>query len=392
MATTETAESPAIQPEAPRAAPKLKKQRRRMLLFFGGGVAVLALSWGGYDLLIGSRYVSTDNAYVAAYSAIVTPQTAGAVKAVSVRDAQAVRRGDVLVLIDDADARLALEMAQANLDRARNQAAQYRANSQAAAGRVDASDADIARNEALVASSRSELDRARAEYQRRQKIAASGAVSAEEVATAKTAAEAAETAVKAALAALAQARAARSAALGDQASAAALAGTGDINANAEVRAAQAALDAARLNLERTVIRAPMDGIVARRQVQVGERVAIGAELLDIVPVGQVYVDANFKETQLRKIRDGQPVTLTSDRYGSSVTFHGRVDGIGGGTGSAFAIIPAQNATGNWIKVAQRLPVHITLDPAELASHPLRVGLSMEATVDVSDGGEVKDRP
>ncbi len=151
--------------------------------------------------------------------------------------------------------------------------------------------------------------------------------------------------------------------------------------------AKAALDQARLDLERTVIRSPVDGVVTNRQVQVGQRVAAGTSVMTIVPVGAVYVDANFKEGQLARVRPGQRAELTSDLYGSKTVFHGRVIGFAGGTGSAFALIPAQNATGNWIKVVQRLPVRIALDPAELAAHPLRVGLSMDATVDVSAKAE-----
>jgi membrane fusion protein (multidrug efflux system) len=135
-----------------------------------------------------------------------------------------------------------------------------------------------------------------------------------------------------------------------------------------------------VDLARTVLRAPIDGVVARRQVQVGQRVAQGAQLMTIVPVAQAYVDANFKEVQLKKVRIGQPVELESDLYGHSVTFHGKVAGLAGGTGSAFAIIPAQNATGNWIKVVQRVPVRVALDPKELQAHPLRLGLSMKAVI------------
>jgi membrane fusion protein (multidrug efflux system) len=359
-------------------------RRKSLLVIFGGCVVLAGLGWGAYEYLIGSNYVSTDNAYVAAYSAVLTPQTSGAVKEVRVRDAQAVHRGDILVVLDEADGQLALASAEADLERARAKAKQYFANVDAATAKVASSEADIARNEALVASARSGLERARSELQRRQKIERSGAVSAEDLATAKAGNDAAEASLQAAKAALDQAHAAKLAALGEKASAEALAGKAGIEGNAEVMAAQAAVNTARLNLERTTIRAPMNGIVARRRVQVGERVGLGSELLTIVPVDQAYVEANFKETQLRKIRVGQRVTLTADRYGSAVEYQGRVDGIGGGTGAAFAVIPAQNATGNWIKVAQRLPVHIALDAKELRDHPLRVGLSMEATVDVSD--------
>ena len=139
---------------------------------------------------------------------------------------------------------------------------------------------------------------------------------------------------------------------------------------------------AELDLSRTVIRAPADGVIAKNVIEVGQRVQAGAPLMVVVPIQAAYVDANFKEVQLRKVHVGQPVTLTSDLYGGKVKFHGRVTGFSGGTGSAFAVIPAQNATGNWIKVVQRLPVRIELDPRELAKHPLRVGLSMTADIDV----------
>jgi membrane fusion protein (multidrug efflux system) len=157
----------------------------------------------------------------------------------------------------------------------------------------------------------------------------------------------------------------------------------DVQANPEVAAAQAQLNQAKLDLERSVVRAPMDGIITRKVVEVGQRVQAGSQLMQIVPIQAAYVDANFKEVQLRKIRVGSEVTLTSDLYGNRVKYHGKVVGVGGGSGSAFSLIPAQNATGNWIKVVQRVPVRIALDPQELKANPLRVGLSMKAVVDAS---------
>jgi membrane fusion protein (multidrug efflux system) len=151
----------------------------------------------------------------------------------------------------------------------------------------------------------------------------------------------------------------------------------------EVLAAKTALDVAKLNLDRTMIRAPIDGVVAQLQAQVGQRVQAGAPVMTIVPIADVYVDANFTEDQLGEVRPGQLATLTSDLYGSSVTFHGVVAGVGGGTGAAFAVIPAQNATGNWIRVVQPVPVRIALEPSELKNHPLRVGLSMSVAIDVA---------
>ena len=184
-------------------------------------------------------------------------------------------------------------------------------------------------------------------------------------------------------AAVAQASATRDAARESYAANQALIDGSTIDSSPDVAAAKAKLDQARLDLQRTVIRAPIDGVVTNRQVQVGQRISAGSPVMTIVPVGSVYVDANFKEGQLKKVRPGQSVELVSDLYGGDVVFHGRVAGFSGGTGSAFALIPAQNATGNWIKVVQRLPVRVQLDPKELASHPLRVGLSMEAKIDTS---------
>jgi membrane fusion protein (multidrug efflux system) len=206
-------------------------------------------------------------------------------------------------------------------------------------------------------------------------------VSGDELTQARTAFQSAQAARALARAGVESAEATQAAATGElQASAAMVEGT-NIGTAPEVLAARARLAQARLNLQRTVIRAPIDGIVTSRQVQIGQRVAAGAPIMTLVPVAAAYVDANFKEDQLAKVRPGQPVRLTSDFYGGDVVFHGRVVGFAGGTGAAFALIPAQNATGNWIKVVQRLPVRIALDPRELTQHPLRVGLSMTATVD-----------
>ncbi len=156
-----------------------------------------------------------------------------------------------------------------------------------------------------------------------------------------------------------------------------------VDANPEVAAAKAHLAQAQLDLARTVIRAPVDGVVSRKNVELGQQVQVGQPLMQVTPVASAYVDANLKEVQLKRVSIGQPVTLTADIYGKGVTYHGRVAGLAGGTGAAFSLLPAQNATGNWIKVVQRLPVRVSLDPAELKRHPLRVGLSMDATIKVA---------
>ncbi|HVY87613.1 MAG TPA: HlyD family secretion protein, partial [Hyphomonadaceae bacterium] len=187
----------------------------------------------------------------------------------------------------------------------------------------------------------------------------------------------------AAKAALTQATSNLSAAQGARLANTALIADADIVSNPEVIAAQARLDAAKLALSRTTLRAPTDGVISRKNVEVGQQVQVGQPLMVVVPLSTAFVDANFKEVELKKVAPGQPVELTSDLYGDGVKFHGHVVGFAGGTGSAFSLIPAQNASGNWIKVVQRLPVRIQLDPAELQKHPLRVGLSMKATIDVS---------
>ena len=373
------------QPATARApADPAARRRLRARLFTGLAVVlvVIAVGWIADWVLVGSNYVSTDDAYVGADVAVITPQISGQIAQVDVQDTQAVHSGDVLVTIDPADQRLAVAQAEADYGRATRRVRQDLANNQALTAGIAARDADVARAKAQGAGAEADLARARVDLQRRVALSASGAVSGEELTTARNAFQTAQANLDASKAAQAQAQASRTVAQGQLQSGLALTQGADVEANPEVAVAKAALDTALLNQSRTVIRAPFDGVVARRQVQVGQRVPIGAELMTLVPVTRVYVDANFKEVQLRRVQVGQPATLTADRYGGGVVFHGRVVGLGGGTGSAFAVIPAQNATGNWIKVVQRLPVRIRLDPGELARHPLRVGLSMDVKIDI----------
>jgi membrane fusion protein (multidrug efflux system) len=308
----------------PAANDNKNRTRRRAILFSVLALTAAAAGGGAYVYWkqVGSRYVSTDNAYTAAEVAMVTAEIDGPVAAVNVVDSQEVKRGDILVVIDDTDARLALRQAQA----------------------------DLARAQAQVTAAVADVERTGIDLKRREALVASGSVSGDELTHVKNGASDAEAALN--------------------------------GARAAVALAQARVDKAKVDLGRTVIRSPVDGVVARRQVQLGQRVQPSTPLLSVVPVEELYVNANFKEVQLAKVRNGQKVELVSDLYHGKVVFHGVVDGFSGGTGAAFALIPAQNATGNWIKVVQRLPVRIRLDPAELAAHPLRVGLSMNAAVDL----------
>jgi membrane fusion protein (multidrug efflux system) len=340
----------------PTAAERRKLMRQRLFALLGGLVLVAALLAGAYWYFISSNYASTDNAYVDASTAQITPRIEGTLASVPVNDTRHVKKGDVLATIDPTDAQIALVQAKANFAQAQQHVAQYFANVDAAA--------------AQVAARRGDLARAQMDYQRRASLASTGAVSGDELTTARNDLQTAQSGLTQAVNQLASQRA--------------LIAGHDAAHNPEVLAAEAALDKAKLDLERTVIRAPIDGVVAQNTAQIGQHVAPGAPLMSVVPVAAAYVNANFKESQLDRVRAGQPVTLTSDLYGSSIVFHGRVVGIGGGTGSAFSVIPAQNATGNWIKVVQRLPVRVALDPKELAAHPLRVGLSMYAEIKLAE--------
>ena len=331
--------------DRPKAAPPIEKRKSRLRGWLFTALFVVVAAAAGAAAarwyLISSKYVSTDNAYVGVSSAVVTPLTSGAIASVPVHDTQTVKQGDVLATIDPEDAKLAVAQADAAYG--------------LAARRVQGYFASLAARQA-------DYERAKLDYERRAKLGNSGAVSGDELTAAKNNFESAAAALDAAKA---------------------LTAGVDVMTHPEVLAAKTALDVAKLNLERTVIRAPVDGVVAQLQVQLGQRVQAGAPMMTIVPIADIYVDANFTEGQLGEVRPGQTATLTSDYYGSSVTFHGVVAGVGGGTGAAFAVIPAQNATGNWIKVVQRVPVRIALDPSELKDHPLRVGLSMSVAIDVS---------
>lgn len=341
--------------------------------------AILYAIWA----LFLNNSVSTDNAYVGAETAQITSMVSGQVAQVVVKDTQTVHRGEVLVRIDDRDAKIALAQAEAELAKAKRQYKQTAANSSSLNSQVVVRADEINSAKAQVAQAQADYDKAGLELNRRAQLAASGAVSKEELTKAQSAVETAKAGLELAKAGLAQASSSRKAAESTLAANEALIqGVSEVS-TPDVQVAQAHVEQAQLDLERTVIRAPVDGVVTRRNIQVGQRVAPGTSMMMIVPLNDLYVDANFKESQLKKVRPGQIVTLTSDLYGDDVEYHGKVMGFSGGTGSAFALIPAQNATGNWIKVVQRLPVRIALDPKELAEHPLRVGLSMEAKVDLS---------
>ncbi|HHA2279836.1 HlyD family efflux transporter periplasmic adaptor subunit [Cronobacter universalis] len=359
-------------------------KRKRLFLGLLASVATLGGGYYAYDLFVASRHAETDNAYVGANIAQVTPLIGGPVREVLVDDAVPVRQGDVLIRLDDTDARIALARAEAQLALTERRVRGLIATDGGLDAQIAARAADEVRAQAQVSSAQADLARAKIDLDRRNTLAESGSVSGEELTTARNAYSTALASLRVAEAARTQAAANRATAIGNRDANRALIDKSTPDTNPEVLAARAAREQAQVDLERTILRAPVDGIISRRQVQVGQRVQPGAMLMVVVPIHASYVDANFKEGQLRKVKPGQSVKLTSDLYGNSVKYDGKVVGFSGGTGSAFSVVPAQNATGNWIKVVQRLPVRIALDPKQLAEHPLRVGLSMTADIDVSN--------
>ncbi len=383
MADATPATTPAAASEEQDANAARKEARKTWLIRFAIGVAIVAALYGLWYVLIGRNHVSTDNAYVNAEMALITPLVSAQAVEVNVTDTQAVKRGDILVKLDDTNMRIALAQAEADLARAQRMFRQASAQSGAMAAQVDARSADIVQARAKLATASAEFDKARVDLDRRQALASSGAVSGDELTSARKNFASAKAALELARAGVLQAQATRGAAVGEYAASEALVSGSNVNSDPAVLSAIAKRDSAKLDVDRAIIRAPIDGVVTRRQVQVGQRVAQGASIMTIVPLDKVYVEANFKEAQLRRVKVGQPVTLTADIYGSGVVYHGKVAGFSGGTGSSLSLIPAQNATGNWIKVVQRVPVRVTLDPKELAEHPLRVGLSMDAEIDLS---------
>ena len=353
-------QAPAPEPAAPETGADGGKPgaRRRGFLILGIVVAVAAIVWAVFHFLLAKPEQETDDAYVAGDVVAITARDPGQITAIHADNTQTVKAGAPLLDLDPATADVALASAEAELARA-----------------VRATRADISKvseSGAAVVQARAQLSAATADYGRRQGAAAQGAISGEELAHAADAVKVARANLNLALSQQTQSRSA-------------VQGT-DTSTNPAVLAAAAAYRRAAITRSHMHIVAPIDGVVAQRTVQLGQQVAPGTPLMAVVPLDKVWVDANFRETQLKDLRIGQPATITADMYGDDVVFHGRVIGVGAGSGNAFALLPPQNASGNWIKIVQRVPVRLGLDPRELARNPLRVGLSVNATVDTADLG------
>jgi len=327
--------------------------RQRWLAVVGVVVLIAAIAYGAYYLLYARFFESTDDAYVTGDTAMINSRTAGTILSIHANNTQAVRRGQLLVELDPLPAQVAMQAAEADLgNTARNVRTLF--------AKADEQRAQLVQAQALLAQRQSD-------YKRRAAAVGDGAVSAEDLSDARHVLDQAAAATTASQHALNQ-------------TLAQIQGT-DVANNPAVLAAEARLRTAAINLFYTRLTAPIDGVIAQRNAGVGDQVASGTPLMAVVPLATAWVDANFKEVQLRHMRIGQPVEVTADIYGSSVTYHGRVAGLAAGSGDAFALLPPQNASGNWIKIVQRLPVRIEFDPRELAKHPLRIGLSTSVQVD-----------
>ena len=361
-------------------APASNGKRRRALTALAAVVIVAGGGWGLYEWLVASHYEDTDNAYVSGNVIQITPQIGGTVMAINADDTDFVKAGQPLVQLDPADAKVALEQAEAALAQAVRQVRTLYANNGSLAAQVTLRQSDIVKAQSDVAKAQDDL-------QRRRALSGNGAVSKEELNHAETQLDTARSQLAAAQAGVV---AAKEALVSNQS----LTEGTSVAQHPSVLAAAAKVREAYLATQRVALPAPVEGYVAKRTVQLGQRVAAGTPMMSIVPLNQLWVDANFKEVQLRNIRIDQPVKLTADVYGKKVEYTGKVAGLGVGTGSAFALLPAQNATGNWIKVVQRVPVRIALDPEQLKANPLRIGLSMDAEIDISSksGKMLADAP
>ncbi|TPG82680.1 efflux RND transporter periplasmic adaptor subunit [Pseudomonas mandelii] len=351
MATAETTPTP------DNAQDTSNSRKRKVMLVVLAIVVILAgIGVWGYHEFYGRWNESTDDAYVNGNVVEITPLVTGTVVSIGADDGDLVHEGQVLINFDPNDAEVGLQSAQANLARTVRQVRGLYSNVDGMKAQVNAQQAEV--------------QKAQDNFNRRKNLAAGGAISQEELSHARDDLTSAQNAL-----ANAKQQLKTTSALVDDTV---------VSSHPDVMSAAAQLRQAYLNNSRSTLIAPVTGYVAKRSVQLGQRVQPGTALMAVIPLDQLWIDANFKETQLRDMRIGQPVDIEADLYGSSVKYSGTIDSLGAGTGSAFALLPAQNATGNWIKIVQRVPVRIHINAEELAKHPLRVGLSTQVDVNLRD--------
>ncbi|MFL1524938.1 efflux RND transporter periplasmic adaptor subunit [Pseudomonas sp. O230] len=351
MATAENTQTPDNTPDSSNP-----RKRKVMLVVLAIVVILAGIGVWGYHEFYGRWNESTDDAYVNGNVVEITPLVTGTVVSIGADDGDLVHEGQVLVNFDPNDAEVGLQSAQANLARTVRQVRGLYSNVDGMKAQVNAQQAEV--------------QKAQDNFNRRKNLAAGGAISQEELSHARDDLTSAQNAL-----ANAKQQLKTTSALVDDTV---------VSSHPDVMSAAAQLRQAYLNNSRSTLIAPVTGYVAKRSVQLGQRVQPGTALMAVIPLDQLWIDANFKETQLRDMRIGQPVDIEADLYGSDVKFSGTIDSLGAGTGSAFALLPAQNATGNWIKIVQRVPVRIHINAEELAKHPLRVGLSTQVDVNLRD--------
>jgi membrane fusion protein (multidrug efflux system) len=351
MATAQTSPTPDNAPDTSNP-----RKRKVMLVVLAIVVILAGIGVWGYHQFYGRWNESTDDAYVNGNVVEITPLVTGTVVSIGADDGDLVHEGQVLINFDPNDAEIGLQNAQAQLARTVRQVRGLYSNVDGMKAQVNAQQAEV--------------QKAQDNFNRRKNLAAGGAISQEELSHARDDLTSAQNA-------LANARQ-------QLKTTSALVDDTVVSSHPDVMVAAAQLRQAYLNNSRSTLIAPVTGYVAKRSVQLGQRVQPGTALMAVIPLDQLWIDANFKETQLRDMRIGQPVDIEADLYGSSVKYSGTIDSLGAGTGSAFALLPAQNATGNWIKIVQRVPVRIHINPEELAKHPLRVGLSTQVDVNLHD--------
>ncbi len=356
MATAENTATPTD--KAPDNVQDTSNPRKRKIMLVVLAIVVILVGLGvwGYHEFYGRWNESTDDAYVNGNVVEITPLVTGTVVSIGADDGDLVHEGQVLINFDPNDAEVGLQSAQANLARTVRQVRGLYSNVDGMKAQVNAQQAEV--------------QKAQDNFNRRKNLAAGGAISQEELSHARDDLTSAQNA-------LANARQ-------QLKTTSALVDDTVVSSHPDVMSAAAQLRQAYLTNARSTLIAPVTGYVAKRTVQLGQRVQPGTALMAVIPLDQLWIDANFKETQLRDMRIGQPVDIEADLYGSDVKYSGTIDSLGAGTGSAFALLPAQNATGNWIKIVQRVPVRIHINAEELAKHPLRVGLSTQVDVNLHD--------
>ncbi|WP_145588106.1 multidrug efflux MFS transporter periplasmic adaptor subunit EmrA [Yersinia rochesterensis] len=348
--------SASAEAQVPQQPQNKKKQRKRVLLLLTGIFIIIGVAYFIYWFLVLRHHQETDNAYVSGNQVQIMSQVPGSVVSVNFENTDLVKSGDILLILDPTDAEQAYEQAKTALANSVRQTHQLMINSQ--------------QYQANIALKKTELSKAQNDLKRRVVLGSVDAIGREELQHARDAVDAAQASLDVAIA---QYNANQALVLNTP-----------LEKQPAVEQAAAKLRDAWLALQRTKVVSPITGFVSRRSVQVGAEIANGAPLMAIIPANEMWIDANFKETQLANMRIGQPATVVTDFYGDDVVFQGKVVGLDMGTGSAFSLLPAQNATGNWIKVVQRLPVRIQLDAKQLAEHPLRIGLSTRVRVDTAD--------